>query len=187
MLCVNIKWGKWKIYMWLEWEDSICILSFFLWKCNCVLTWMLHREVAFIQKVISAVAWPSTHTSLQGASPQPSSELPAPLSIHLVYKQAGAHTHSLRTIITVREGYAEKTGCSQVVLAFLQLAWCPCRITQFWLFREQESDQRESEGLGGNCGATCYDVKAPIYCICTIINSWCFVTAELLSFLQPLQ
>ena len=55
----------------------------------------LPGKVAFIGKVVSAVARPSTHTSLRGASPQALSGLPAPLSSHLLYKQARVHAHTL--------------------------------------------------------------------------------------------
>lgn len=169
-----------------ECEECICIFSSFLWKCNCVLTWTPHGEVAFIRKVVYVVARPSTHTSLQGASPQALSGLPAPLSTHLLYKQAQAHRHShIHYVITVKADCAEKMGWSQIVLKSFQLA--QCKFTLFWLFWEQqESDWSQSLR---HWMVIAEQLVMTFICaiLYSIINSCCFATTILLSHLQPLQ
>lgn len=120
---------------------------------------LLHREVAFIWKVVSAVARPSTHNSLRGASPQALSGLPAPLSTLLLYKQAQVHTHSLCNYCQgrlCRENGLQPSCCT--VLPAGSTSNVDSLYSDHFQNNGGLTDQRESRGPDGNSTTTCYDV-----------------------------
>jgi len=144
-------------------------LSFFSQKCNFVLTWTSEREMAFIEKFTSAVAWPCAHNFLQGAFPEALSELPVPLSPCCANKHnhtyTHTHVHTFMAVITVRAGCAEKTHYRKVALKAFQLAQHADSNDLFLFCQKNRSlpDQRAARWQDGNFSTTCYDINAFIY------------------------
>lgn len=103
----------------------------------------------FYSKVVSAVAWPCTHNSLQGASPQPLSLQPGPLSTHLTVQTSTgviSHTHSSGCNYCQGRQYRGKIKLSADNFVLKDLLVSPACIfillPQFW--EQQDSGQSGS-------------------------------------------